>query len=41
LTVKARNGRQHSFRLPVGKNGSFEKMYYWLKVVVPVKISVG
>jgi hypothetical protein len=41
LTVKARNGEQHSYRLPVGKNGSFEKMYYWLKVVVPVKVSVG
>jgi hypothetical protein len=41
LTVKARNGEQHSYRLPVSKNGSFEKMYYWLKVVVPVKVSFG
>ena len=41
LTVKARNGKQHSYRLPVGKNGSFEKMHYWLKVAVPVKVSVG
>lgn len=40
LTIKVRNGEQYVYRLPVGKNGSFEKIYYWLSVILPIKISV-
>jgi hypothetical protein len=39
LTIKATNGKEYAFRLPVGKNGSFEKIYYWLEHSLPIKIS--
>jgi hypothetical protein len=39
LTIKTRNGEQYSYRLPVKKNGSFEKMYFWLNAIAPVKVS--
>ena len=39
LTIKATNGKEYNFRLPVGKNGSFEKMYFWLNAIAPVKVS--
>jgi hypothetical protein len=39
FTLKTRNGEQYSYRLPVKKNGSFEKMYFWLNAIAPVKVS--
>jgi hypothetical protein len=39
LTIKATNGKEYAFRLPVSKNGSFEKIYYWLENSLPIKIS--
>jgi hypothetical protein len=39
LTIKATNGKDYAFRLPVSKNGSFEKIYYWLENSLPIKIS--
>jgi hypothetical protein len=39
LNIKATNGKEYAFRLPVGKNGSFEKIYYWLENSLPIKIS--
>jgi hypothetical protein len=39
LTIKSANGKEYEYRLPVGKNGSFEKMYYWLSKILPIKIS--
>jgi hypothetical protein len=39
LTIKATNSKEYAFRLPVSKNGSFEKIYYWLENSLPIKIS--
>jgi hypothetical protein len=39
LTVKSTSGKEYAFRLPVSKNGSFEKIYFWLNKVIPVKVS--
>ena len=39
LIIKAANGKEYAYRLPVGKNGSFEKTYYWLNKILPVEIS--
>lgn len=39
LTIIATNGKEYAFRLPVSKNGSFEKIYYWLENSLPIKIS--
>lgn len=39
LTIKATSGKEYAFRLPVSKNGSFEKIYYWLKNSLPIKVS--
>ena len=39
LTIKTRNGEQYSYRLPVRKNGSFEKMYFWLNAIAPVNVT--
>jgi hypothetical protein len=39
LTIKTRDGEGYSYRLPVRKNGSFEKMYFWLNAIAPVKVS--
>jgi hypothetical protein len=39
LTIKATSGKQYAFRLPVSKNGPFEKIYFWLNKVIPVKVS--
>jgi hypothetical protein len=41
LTIKATSGKEYAFRLPVSKNGSFEKIYYWLENSLPVKISLN
>ena len=30
---------KYEFRLPTGKNGHYDKTYYWLKMCLPVKIS--
>ena len=40
LTIRKTDGKEYSFRLPVGKNGTFEKIYYWLDKILPLKISV-
>ena len=39
LTIKTTNGKEYAFKLPVSKNGSFEKIYYWLENSLPIKIS--
>ena len=39
LTIKTRDGERQSYRLPVSKNGSYEKMYFWLNAIAPVKVS--
>ena len=39
LTIKPANDKEYAYRLPVGKNGSFEKMYYWLSKILPIEIS--
>jgi hypothetical protein len=41
LTIKATNGNEYAFRLPVSKNGPFEKIYFWLNKVIPVKVSTN
>jgi hypothetical protein len=41
VTIRTINNKVFSFRLPVSKNGSFEKIRYWLSVVMPIKISTG
>ena len=38
LTIKTKDD-EYSYRLPVSKNGSFEKIYYWLNAIAPVKVS--
>ena len=30
---------KYEFRLPTGKNGAYDKTYYWLKMCLPVKFS--
>ena len=30
---------KYEFRLPTGKNGPYDKTFYWLKMCLPVKIS--
>ena len=30
---------KYEFRLPTGKNGPYDKTFYWLKICLPVKIS--
>jgi hypothetical protein len=39
LTIKTKNGEPYSYRLPVRKNGSFEKMYFGINAIAPVKVS--
>jgi hypothetical protein len=39
LMIKTTNGKEYVFRLPVSKNGSFEKIHYWLENSLPIKIS--
>ena len=39
LTIKPTNDKEYAFRLPVGKNGSYEKMHYWLNKILPIEIS--
>jgi hypothetical protein len=39
LTIRKTDGKEYSFRLPVGKNGTFEKIYYWLEKTLSIKIS--
>jgi hypothetical protein len=41
LTIKPADGKEYAYRLPVGKNGSFDKMYYWLNKILPVEISTS
>jgi hypothetical protein len=39
LTIRKTDVKEYSFRLPVGKNGTFEKIYYWLEKTLPIKIT--
>lgn len=40
LTVNmSKEKEKYNFVLPVNKNGNFEEIYYWLKVVVPFDVS--
>jgi len=41
VTIRTINNKVFSFRLPVSKNGPFEKIHYWLSVVLPIRISTG
>ena len=38
ITIKSQN-KVYNFTLPVNKNGNYEKIVFWLNVVVPVSIS--
>jgi hypothetical protein len=38
LTIKTSN-KTYDFTLPVNKNGTFEKIYFWLNVALPVNVS--
>ena len=40
LIIKTANGKEYAYRLPVRKNGTFEKTYYWLNKILPVEISM-
>lgn len=39
IAIKIKDGNQYSYGLPVRKNGSFEKMYFWLNAITPIKVS--
>ena len=34
------SGEQYEFSLPVRKNGNFEKISYWLKILLPTRVSI-
>jgi hypothetical protein len=40
LTVKT-TSKTYDYVLPVNKNGTFEEIYYWLSIVLPVKVSAN
>jgi hypothetical protein len=40
LTVKTAS-KTYDFVLPANKNGTFEEIYYWLSIVLPVKVSAN
>ena len=37
LTINTLNNI-HDYRLPVGKNGTFEEIHYWLSAVIPARV---
>lgn len=39
LTIKTIGGPQLQFSLPVGKNGPYDKIYYWLSAILPIDVS--
>ncbi len=41
LTMETASSKQFTYRLPVRKNDSFERMSYWLKLVLPIEVSVS
>jgi hypothetical protein len=40
LTVKTAS-KTYDYVLPANKNGTFEEIYYWLSIVLPVKVSAN
>jgi hypothetical protein len=40
LTVKTAS-KTYKYVLPANKNGTFEEIYYWLSIVLPVKVSAN
>ncbi|HET7390172.1 MAG TPA: hypothetical protein VFJ51_05055 [Nitrososphaeraceae archaeon] len=40
LTVKTAS-KTYNYVLPANKNGTFEEIYYWLSIVLPVKVSAN
>lgn len=38
LTIKTANG-SYLYYLPVGKNGPYDKIYFWLSAILPVDVS--
>jgi hypothetical protein len=41
LTIKTTDDTEYTYRLPVGKNGTFEKIYCWLNKILPIDISTN
>jgi hypothetical protein len=39
LTIKNIGGPPHQYSLPVGKNGPYDKIYFWLSAILPVDVS--
>jgi hypothetical protein len=40
LTVKTSN-ESYNFAIPVGKNGTFDEIHFWLSVVLPLNVSAS
>ena len=40
LTIKTAS-KTYNYVLPANKNGTFEEIYYWLSIVLPVKVSAN
>ncbi|MGD1834117.1 MAG: hypothetical protein ACPKQO_00165 [Nitrososphaeraceae archaeon] len=40
LAISMASGDKYDFSLPVRKNGNFEKISYWLKVLLPTRVSI-
>jgi hypothetical protein len=39
LTIKSTVGPPHQYSLPVGKNGPYDKIYFWLSAILPIDVS--
>lgn len=39
LTIKTTESPPLRYSLPVGKNGPYEKVYYWLSAILPIDVS--
>jgi hypothetical protein len=39
MFIKTKEGSQLQFSLPVGKNGPYDKIYYWLSAILPIDVS--
>lgn len=39
LTIKTMGGPALQYSLPVGKNGPYDKIYFWLSTILPIDVS--
>jgi hypothetical protein len=39
LTIRTKEGPLQQFSLPVGKNGPYDKIYFWLSAILPIDVS--